>query len=227
MEKSFISWHDWHPDMIVQRDNHFSTIKDKTVWKHNESYDSFCNFYNIDYPFEIEPLSTSGQQIETIRSIEYILEVYKYKNFGRDMFHLHHENFDHLIVHNTEQISPLLYLTYANPNPEENLTFPKQVTNLRFDIAFFKEENKYRINQFWDTTKDRGEFTNNEYHLFPTDESGYKNVINPIAVDTNKPEEQRKKFRHYFTKFRFIKSKSRENKFLFKILNIKKLLSQR
>jgi hypothetical protein len=132
-----------------------------------------------------------------------------------------------LIVHNSEQISPLLNLGYANPDPEQNLKYPKKSSNLSYDIVFFKEENKYRINQFWDSTKDRGEFTNNEYHLFPTDESGYKNIINPIALNIDKPEEQRKKFRHYFTKFRLIKSFSGENKFIFKILNIKKLISLR
>ena len=227
MDKAFVSWHDWHPDLVVQGENHFYSVKDKTLWKHNESYESFCNFYDVEYPFEIEPISATGQNVEIIRSLEYILEVYKYKNFGRDRFHVHHENFSNLIVHNSEQISPLLNLSYGNPDPEQNLKYPKKSTNLSYDIVFFKEENKYRVNQFWDITKDRGEFTNNEYHLFPTDESGYKNVINPVAINIDKPEEQRKKFRHYFTKFRLIKSISGSHKFIFKILNIKKLISLR
>lgn len=79
----------------------------------------------------------------------------------------------------------------------------------------------------WDTTKDRGEFTNSEFHLFPTDESGYKNVINPLAIDIDKPEEQRKKFRHYFNKFRLIKTISGGNKFICKLYNVKKLQSPR
>ena len=229
LDKSFISWHDWHPDWIIQTDNHFMSVKDNTVWKHNERYDSFCNFYGIDYPFEIEFLSSSGQSVETIRSLEYILEVYKYKNSGRDRFHVHHENFDRLIVWNTEQISPLLNLHYANPNPMENLMYPKRnpSTKVGYDIAYFKEENKYRVNQFWDTTKDRGEFSKSEFHLFPTDQSGYRNVINTLGIDINRPEEQRKKFRHYFNKFRFTKTVSGENKFLVKIFNIKKQLSIR
>lgn len=229
LDKSFVSWHDWHPDWIIQKDNHFMSVKDNTVWKHNEAYDSFCNFYGVDYPFEIEVLSNSGQQVETVRSLEYILEVYKYKNFGRDKFHILNQNFSNLLVWNTEQISPLLNMSLGNPDPEQNLKYPKLNTsnNVSYDIVFFKEENKYRVNQFWDTTKDRGEFNNSEFHLFPTDESGYKNVVNNVAINLNKPEEQRKKFRHYFNKFRFIKSVSGENKFLFKILNIKKEVSVR
>lgn len=229
LDKGFISWHDWHPDWVIQRDNHFLTVKDKGVWKHNESYDSFCKFYNTDFPFEIEFVSNSGQQIDIPRSLEYLLEVYHYKNFGRDKFHVHHENFSHLIVHNTEQISPLLALNYISSDPEQNISYPKRNnTNLvTFDILFSKEENKYRINQFWDMVKDRGEFSLAENHLFPTDESGYKQVINPQAIDINKPEEQRKKFRHYWNKFRLIKSISGKNKFITKLYNIKKLLSTR
>ncbi len=120
-------------------------------------------------------------------------------------------------------------MVYANPNPEENLRFPKKasVNEISFDIAFFKEENKYRVNQFWDTTKDRGEFSKAENHLFPTDESGYKSVVNPLAIDINKPEEQRKKFKHYFNQFRLIKTVSGPHKFITKILNIKKQISIR
>jgi hypothetical protein len=229
LDKSFVSWHDWHPNWVVQKDNHFFTVKGDSVWKHNESYNSYCNFYGVDHPFEIEFVTSSGQQIETIRSIEYLLEVYKYKNFGRDRFHVFNENFDRLIVHNSEQISPLLNINKPSQNPEENLEFPRKNTknSVSYDILSYKEENKYRINQFWDTVKDRGEFTNSEFHLYPVDESGYRNVINPLAIDIDKPEEQRKKFRHYYNKFRFIKTVSGENKFLTKIANIKKQISLR
>lgn len=228
-DKAFVSWHDWHPDWVIQTDTHFLTVKGNGVWKHNDNYESFCNFYNVDYPFEIEFLSNSGQQIDIPRSLEYMLEVYHYKNFGRDRFHVHHENFSHLIVYNTEQMSPLLALNYSTSNPEQNILFPKKSTlnNITFDILFSKEENKYRVNQFWSSVKDRGEFSLAENHLFPTDESGYRQVINPQAIDMNKPEEQRAKFRHYFNKFRLIRSVSGKNKFICKLFNIKKVVSIR
>lgn len=229
LEKSFISWHDWHPDWIIQTDNHFLTVKDNGVWKHNERFDDFCNYYGEDMPFEIEFVSSSGQQITIPRSIEYLLEVFNYKNFGRDRFHVHHENFDRLIVHNTEQISPLLNPIYRSSNPENDILYPKLNTSndISYDILFSKEENKYRINQFWDAVKDRGEFSLADNHLLPTDESGYKQVVNPLAIDINKPEEQRKKFRSFWTKFRLIKTKSGKNKFITKLFNIKKLISIR
>lgn len=226
-EKSFVSFHDWHPDWVMQMDNHFLSVKGKDVWKHNERFDSFCNFYENDYPFELEWSSSTGQQIHVIRSLEYILEVYKYKNSGRNRFHVLNENFTHLIVKNSEQISPLLNLIKSTQNPEDRVSFPRKNTtnSVSYDILFDKEENKYRINQFWDAVKDRGEFSHAEFHLFPVDESGYKGIINPIAIDLDKPEEQRKKFRHYWNQFRFIKNVSGENKFLCKLTNIKKVIS--
>jgi hypothetical protein len=229
IEKAFVSWHDWHPDLVVQRDKNFLSVKDKGVWVHDTDYSSFCSFYGKQYPFEIEVVSASGQQMHVVRSIEYILEAYKYKNFGRDRFHVLNANFDKLIVRNTEQISCLLNLLKSPSNPEDRVIYPKLSgkDSVSYDILFDKEENKYRVNQFWDSVRDRGEFTKSEVHLFPTDESGYKQVINPVAIDLNKPEEQRKKFRHYYTKFRFIKSESGENKLLMKVANVKKLISIR
>jgi hypothetical protein len=225
-EKAFVSFHDWHPNLIHQQENYFISVKGKSAYLHNKRFDSYCEFYEKKYPFEIEYVSNSGQMIHIPRSIEYLLEVYRYKNFGRDRFHVLNENFDHLIVSNTEQISPLLKLIKGSDNPEYNIDFPRRQGNL-YEILYFKEENKYRINQFWDSVRDRGEFTNSESHLFATDESGYKQVINTKAIDLNKDEFERKKFRHYFNKFRFIKADSGSNKFLMKILNIKTLISPR
>jgi hypothetical protein len=36
VDKTFVSFHDWHPDMVIQTENHFMTVKDNTVCKHNE-----------------------------------------------------------------------------------------------------------------------------------------------------------------------------------------------
>ena len=83
---------------------------------------------------------------------------------------------------------------------------------------FSKEENKYRINQFWDITKDRGEFPIGsgyppsgalipgtttllgnypEEMIWDTDFNGYTRKLNLLNLDFNKSQTQRKKFRHY------------------------------
>lgn len=222
--KGFISYHDWHPDGVIQTENHFMTVKGNTLWKHNERCDLFSNFYGVDYPFEIEYASTTGQQIHVVDSIEYNIEAYHYKNNCMDKFHALSENFDKLIVHNSEQISGLLTLVQETEDPYANELYPVFNGN-GYNILFSKTEQKYRISQFDDITKDRGEFSNNEFALFYSHPSGYKRIINPGAIDFNKDSYQRKNFRHYSNFFWFSKSVVGASKILCKWFNTKLTIS--
>lgn len=197
------------------------TVKDKTIWKHNLRCDLFCNFYGQDYPWEVEYISATGQQVNTMRSIEYLLEAYKYFNDCRDKFHVLDANFDHAVIYNSEQISGMLNLYLkSKTNPLDMLQYPK-INIDSIDINFSKEENKYRFNQFWDVTKDRGEFSGAEIPLLNISPDGYKRQVNPTGVNYNKPILQRKKFRHNVNRVWLMKKVSGENKFLFKISNQK------
>lgn len=224
--KVFISYHDWHPDWVMQTDTAFLTFRDNKLWKHNDTLDSFCNFYGKEYPFEIEFVNSDGQNVTITRSIEYQIDAYHYKNGGRNRFNILGENFDKMIVHNDEQCSPLLTLTPHPQNPTQRLAYPKP-TKTGFDVLYTKEEGKYRVNQFWDSLRDRGEFTDNEFHIFANDESGYKRVFNPLAINLRKPEKERKKFRKHFTKVWMSKEVSKNTKFLIRIFNLKKYQSIR
>lgn len=219
-DKGFVSWHDWHPDWIIQSDKHFLTVKKNSIYKHNQTCTSFCNYYGIDYPFQIEYVSSDGQNVETTKSLEYIIESYEYRNDCRDKYHLLNNNFDNLLVHNTEQCSPLYNLIEHPQTKYGSIEYPRK-NNGRYDILYTKEENKYRINQFWDSVKDRGEFTLNKFHIWNNHPSGYKRIINPVVLDLDKPEKQRKKFRHYFTKFLFSKEKSENVQYVMKFFNNK------
>lgn len=223
---AFLSWYDWHPDWTIQGEKHFMSVKGKGIWKHNDRWDLFSNYYGIDYPCQIEIVDTDGQLITTRRNLEYQIEAYHYRNGGRDKFHVLNQNFDNLVVHNTEQMSPLLSLI---PNPQTKYganDYPKKVGN-RWEILFSKEENKYRLNQFWDAVKDRGEFSLQEQHLWHNHPSGYKRIQNPNALDLDKAENERKKFRHYYTKFLFSKNVSSNNRFLIRLFNVRKQFSGR
>ena len=63
---------------------------------------------------------------------------------------------------------------------------------------FSKVEQKYRFNQFFDITADRGEFTAATNTIWETDWDGYVRTLNPANLNYNKAQHQRKKFRHYF-----------------------------
>lgn len=226
-DESFVSWHDWHPQWLLQGERHFMSVKDKTIWKHNDRTDSFCNFYGIDYPFEVEFVVNNGQTVQILKNVEYLLEAGKYFNDGQDFHHILDENFDYAVVHNSEQISGYLKLTMARKGDmNELLNFPKTGVD-EYIIRYDKEEQKIRFNQFWDITKDRGEFTKRNYPLWTTSANGYDKIITEKAVDYHKSIYQRKKFRHTQHKILLIRKISGDKKLIFKIANSKQTLSPR
>lgn len=202
------------------------------IWRHNYRCDLFANYYGIDYPWEVELIESTGQNVMTLRSVEYQLETYIYKGnqfnaCGDDKWHDLDFNFDEAIVYNTEQVSGLLRLD-LNPkeDPINMLTYPIINAN-DIQILYSKEEQKYRFNQFWDITNDRGEFTNAEQNILITQCNGYIRELNDFNLNYNKSEDQRKKFRHYYNKVLLRRNLSNNRKMLLKLVNSKLNLSFR
>jgi hypothetical protein len=235
--EAWISFHDWHPTFLIPGRSHFMSVNYNSIWKHNITCTSYCNFYGIDYPFEIEFVSATGQTVNSMRSIEYLLEVYNYFHDCRDKYHVLDQNFDQAMIYNSEQVSGILQLNLKpKNNPVAALGYPIIRNSPNYiDILFSKEENKYRFDQFWDITKDRGEYVNDVINyptgyktaMFDTQANGYMYPINAAYVNYDKPILQRKKFRHNVNKIFLRKVKSGNNKFLFKISNQKLLQSPR
>lgn len=232
--KLWLSFHDWHPSFMIPSYSHFFTIKGNSFWKHNERFDSFTNYYNIndadptkDYGWEVEYNIVTPNQITTLRSIEYYMEAYKYYNDGKDVFHILDENFNRAIIYNSEQVSPLLSLTIKDKNnPLQPLQYPI-VGPVNTQILASKEENKYRFNNFYDITLDRHEFpsANPIVPMFITAPDGYHKSINPVYVDVFKPVTEHKKFRHFGNKIILRKTQSGDKKMLLKLVNSKMLNS--
>lgn len=203
-----------------------------SFWRHNTRCDSFANYYGVDYPWEIELVSNTGQMVNTVRSMEYQLETYVYKG---DMGYACNDdkwedldfNFDQSIIYNNEQVSGLLQLTptpYNNPLLE--LTYP--IININsMNILCSKVEQKYRFNQFYDITNDRGEFTNAEQSIWDTQPNGYIRLLNTINLNYNKAPLQHKKFRHYYNNVILRRVNSGNRKMLLRLNNTKLLLSMR
>jgi hypothetical protein len=228
---AWLGWHDWHQTLNMPGKNTFMTVNpiDKRgIWIHNERCDLYCNYYGVDYPFEVEFKVNTGGTVNTLRSIEYIMEVYKYALNCYDRFHVLDFNFDEAIVYNTEQVSGLLRLNLKpKQDPSQILQYP--IVNLtNIDIIFSKEENKYRFNQFWDITADRGEYNPAAQRvIWDTAPNGYAAVLNPFNLDYAKPPMQRKKFRHYTVTIRLRRNVSGDRKMLVMLADIKNLYSPR
>jgi hypothetical protein len=250
----WISFHDWHPNFYVPSKGSFFTTKDNGIWKHNAFCNDYCNFYGIQYPFEVELPVVTAQMVNTIKSIEYYLEAYRRdRNLCVDQFHVLDYNFDQAVIFNSEQASGYLNLNlYPKNDIPLSLQFPRLATNQNsYDILYAKEEQKYRINQFWDITKDRGEFpigsgypppqgpyqaspnstvllgNYEEYNIWVTSSNGYVKILNPLNLDYAKPQLERKKFRQYINFIKLIKNNSRDTNMILKIVNTKTQYSPR
>jgi hypothetical protein len=209
-----------------------ASYKVGSFWRHNVRCDSFANFYGTSYPWEVELVSNTGQMVNTVRSMEYQLETYVYKG---DMGYACNDdkwedldfNFDQSVIYNNEQVSGLLQLTptpYNNPLLE--LTYP--IVNLNnINILCSKVEQKYRFNQFYDITKDRGEFSNFEQPIWDTQPNGYIRLLNTTNLNYNKAPLQHKKFRHYYNNVILRRVNSGNRKMLLRLNNTKLLLSMR
>jgi len=247
----WISFHDWHPDLLIPTKDTFLSTKNAGGWRHNWVCDKFCNYYGVDYACEVEFPITTGQSVTTTRSMEYVMEAYRKDSTNCvDQHHVLDFNFDTAVLYNSEQVSGYLNL---NLYPKNDLAlsrqYPKLNGNLQsFDILFSKEENKYRFNQFWDITKNRGEFPIGGSYpptgpLVPgttvlqgnlsnettwiTSPDGYSRLLNPNNLDYNKPQMERKKFRHYMNFLNLKKTYSGDVNIILKLNNTKMDISQR
>lgn len=202
------------------------------IWRHNTRCDLYSNYYGVDYPWEIELIETTGQMVNTLRSVEYQLESYVYKGdlingCGDDRWHDLDFNFDESIIHNSEQVSGLLRLELdPKEDPINAISYPI-INAADIQILYSKEEQKYRFNQFFDVTNDRGEFSNSEQQIFITQLNGYIRDLNANNMNYAKDETQRKKFRHYYNKVLLRRNLSNNRKMLLKLNNSKLNLSYR
>ena len=186
-----------------------------------------------------------------MRSVEYVLECYRKDSIlCSDQFHVLDYNFNKAVISNSEQTSGILNLNiFPKNNVALSQTYPKLGTDLAsFDVLFSKEENKYRFNQFWDITKDRGEFPQgssypptgplvpgttellgnySQNNIWITEPNGYVKNLNDFNLDYTKPLLQRKKFRHYLNFIKFIREDSRDTNMILKIINTKSQASPR
>jgi len=226
-DEMFVSWHDWQPDWIIQGEKHFFTIKFNQIWTHNNRCDSYCNFYNQDYPWEIEYLVNNGGQVEVLRNIEYILESGIYYDNCRYFHQILDDNFDTLVVHNLEQSSGYLGLKLRKRNNISDILNYPNLTPEGWLVSYSKTEQKTRIDQFFDLTKDRGEYTKNNYPLWTVAPNGYIRTVTDAAINQGKNIFERKRFRNTWHKILLSKSISSNKKYILKLANSNQTISPR
>jgi hypothetical protein len=219
--KTWISYHSWKPDFLLPGKTHFMSVKNNAIWKHNDRCDLFCNYYGTDYPFEVEHVAPTGQQVTTVKSVEYLMEAYLYAQNCTDRNHQYAFNFDQAMLYNSEQHTGLLNLNQAPlNNPIFKLQYPKLQPTYT-DIIASKVENKYRFNQFWDATNDRGQIDSNQTQMFATPVNGYEKVVNNAYINYSKSPIQRKALRHQYTRLFLRRRVTGAVKIIYKLANLK------
>lgn len=181
--ETFVSFHDWHPDGVIQEERHFLTAKGDSIWKHNDRLDSFCNFYGKDYPYQLGFTISTGQTTTILNNIEYIQEAYIYKTNELDRYSPFNETFDWAIVYNQEQLSGMLKLIPSTDVREDFRYFPNIINDYQMEIPIKKAEGKWRFNMFYDYTKNRGRVENYDKQPFVTQKNGYTFIVNQPYLD--------------------------------------------
>jgi hypothetical protein len=223
--KAWISFHDWHPNWTINTENHFITYKDRGLWKHNETCTDFCSFYGAKKPFEIEFAVNNQGQTSILGSLEWNLECFKYQDDCNSAYHLLDHNFNEAMVYNTEQNSGLLKL---NKRPRFNVFSNYPIINATsVDVEYSKVEQSYRLNQFFDLTKDRGEFSGQQLEMFDWMPNGYRKVIKKNYLNYGKNQYERKKFRHNYHKVVLRRTENDDVKMIFRFNKAKNLNSFR
>lgn len=201
-EKEWIGFHDWFPALNIPSKTHFLTTNSvvnsgMSVWRHNKVSDLFCNYYNIDYPFEIEYSASTGVNMTTIESIEYFLDSFNYKADQIDKFLMYQNTFDRAVISNAEQSTgPLILVPKPWNDPYAITNYPDFTSAIGIGILQSKVENIYRFNFIRDFTNDRGQFTLPMVQYWVTAANGYVKSPNPLYLDYLKPKMQLKKLRY-------------------------------
>ncbi len=213
--EGFQSFHDWHPDAVIQQERHFSTVKNQTIWKHNIRKDLFNNYYGKDYTYQLGVTQSTGQNVTWLQSLEFIQEAYKYKTNELDRYLIKNETFDWAHISNAEQFSGLLQLNDATNTRYEHTEFPQFIGSHHCKIPYNKVENKYRFNMFYDYIADR----NSDRQPFITKKNGYDITINQPAIDFGLQRPPR--FRFYWHTAWFSREVSGSIQFITKFINFK------
>jgi len=233
--KAWISFHDWHPEFTLSSIRGFLTTQTDNgstgIWRHGNFTHNFCNFYGTNYPWEIDYVAQTGQIVTTTRSIEYLLQSYVYDSDGIDRYQVLDNNFDEAVIYNTEQVSGQLNLV-LNPKNNAPLIVNYPITNpSSYDILYSREEQKTRFNQFWDITRDRGEFAVGgvfaQQPIWDTELNGYIRGLNLANLNYLKSPFERKRFRHFSNHVVLKKNISDNIKMMLKVVNDKLLNSPR
>lgn len=197
-DKKFVSFHKWNPGLMISGERHiFSTDPTgESLWEHNNSTTGWCNYYGIQYMFQLEVPINSGLENTCIENLEIVMDSFSYMANEVDKFNTYADFFNEAQVFNEEQSTlPLVLVERPLNNPFGALAYPF-ITAAGNNILFTKVENKFRFSIFRDFCNDRGQLTPTNIEMKTTQANGFEWLPNLAYFDFFKSPFQLKKIRH-------------------------------
>lgn len=219
LTKMWSSFHSFIPNYYNNFIDHFESGLNSnvlsTVWSHNITNKSYQVYYGNLYPFIIDVITDPSIINNTINSIEFISDVYRYHN-EYDYVYKQNITFNKAYVYNHHQNSGLLNLVVKDENDMNGLLNDNYVGIDGTTIQISNTENIWRINDFYNAVACNGM----NAPLWFYDCNNVNKSLNIKAFNYFKPDLNKSRIRGRLSHIRFVNDKWSNYKFLFFISEV-------
>lgn len=147
---SWISYHSYQPNYYIAFPNYFQSGIKNSLWNHNLSYNSYTNFYNLQYPYILEYPFVFKYNDQIVQAIKDYSTVKKYSDFYTFYEPDKTLYYNKSIIYNGQQCSGVVELIPKNSNDLSSYNkYPKYLFD-KLQTQVTKSDNFYNFNQFWD-----------------------------------------------------------------------------
>jgi hypothetical protein len=215
LTKAWTSFHSYKPNYYIDGVDYFASglNTDGSLWNHNLTNKSYQVFYGQKQPWQIQTISKYDLSKNHLNSVEYSMDVIRYHN-DYDPFFNTQITFNKAVVSNQGQSTGLLELEYNNKNNLNTLTTYPKVNAKSTTIRVTNSDGVWRFNQFYDLAASRA----NNIPLWTNDCSNTIKTPNPLAINYQTPDLDKKRIRGEWNRIMLINDKHTNYKMIFKWL---------
>lgn len=202
---SWTSFHSYIPNGYIGLTNGFMSIKNNTIWKHNNS-NHYQTFYGKLHPHIIEYISLSNSVTNKVWDyITLFTQTKEYNNINKGYVDIDLVTYNKAIFYNTNQCSGELTLIAKDKSQDYMMGY---MDNYNLDETLIERvEKNWQINNFRDYRIDYSQpIWNNE--------TKYNKTLNTASIDFNKNWTELESFRDKFLAVRLIFDKFADKKII-------------
>jgi hypothetical protein len=212
--KSWISFHSYIPNYYVDSIDYFTSGLNDDIsssWLHNATNKSYQVFYNKINPWIVQSITKADINKNNLNAVEFALDAIRYHN-EHDPFYTNDITFNKAIISTQNQNTGLLNLEYNTKNNLKKLISYPIVNATSTTIRVTNAYGIWRFNQFYDLVQSRG----NNIPIWLNNCANSDKSLNPIAINYQTPELNKKRISGEWCKVRLINDKETNYKMIFK-----------